>query len=123
MFADEFLKLDADFRTLGFPEHQTLAHLVIDRIQTQLRAKHAMIALLGFFKAIDMFVELLLVEEGRAVDAGELLAFAVTAPVGPGDALQFEGLDPPRCWDVRAAAQVGEIALAVDADRLFAGRA
>src|SRR2546423_10932934 len=86
----------------------------------KLRAKRAMVALLGFLDHLQMLFELCLVEEGRAVDAGELLAIAVAAPVCAGDALKLERFDLCGGWNMRASAKIGEIALAVDRYALLA---
>ena len=53
-------------------------------------------------------VEVLLVEERGAVDAGQHLAGLVAAPVGAGDRGQLEGADAARRGRVRAAAEVLE---------------
>ena len=61
--------------------------------------------------------EVLWTVEGRAVDAGELLVALVAAPVRAGEAGQLERLDRLRVLQVRAAAEVGELALRVQRDR------
>jgi hypothetical protein len=71
---------------LGFHRTRPLSDAVVDGEQTQRRAKHAVVAFLGFFETVEVFVEELFVEETGAVDAGELLAIAVAAPVGTGNA-------------------------------------
>ena len=86
LLADEILQLNAHFRALGLPQHQALADFLIDGEQPQLRADDAMVALLGFFELLEVLLEVFFVEERGAVDAGELLAIAVAAPVRPGDA-------------------------------------
>ena len=83
----------------------------------QLLAEHAMVALLRLFELVQVGVEVLLVEEGGAVEALELLAVGVVLPVGAGDAEQLERADLAGVRDVRAAAQVDELALAVEAQR------
>ena len=55
------------------------------------------------------------VERG-AVDPRELRVLFVPAPVGAGEAGQLERLDRLRVLEVRAAAQVGELALRVERD-------
>ena len=61
-----------------------------------------------------MLIELLLIEEGGSVDACELFVARIAAPVRPSHAEQLDGFDPAGVRDVRAATQVGELALAVD---------
>ena len=69
-----------------------------------------------------MLLELFLVEERGAVDAGELLAVAVATPVRAGDAQQLECLDLPGARHVRPAAEVEEIALPIGGDGFLAGQ-
>src|SRR5205823_1745173 len=52
--------------------------------------------------------------ESGAVDACELLAIAVAAPIRAGDALKLECLDLAGGGNMRPAAKIGEIALAVN---------
>ena len=63
-----------------------------------------------------MRLELVLGEERSAVDAREHRAVRIPAPVGAGDGLQLERLDALRAGAVRAAAEVGERAVGVQAD-------
>ena len=57
-----------------------------------------------------------LVEEGRAVDALEHLAVGLRLPVGPGDRQELERADLAGARKVRAAAEVDELAEAVEAE-------
>jgi len=119
VLADEVLKLLADHRPLGLPQHQPLPHLLVDGKQSQRRPQHPVVALLRLLQHLQVVVELLAVEEGGAVDAGELVARRVAAPVGSGDALELERLDLAGVGHVRPAAQVGELTLPVDRDALL----
>jgi hypothetical protein len=67
-----------------------------------------------------VLLEILLGEEGGAVDAGEHLAAGVASPVGAGDRSELERLDPAGRRPVRAAAEVGEGAVAVEGYRVHA---
>src|SRR6185437_13843662 len=80
-----------------------------------------MIALLGLLYHLQMLLELSLVEECGPIDASELLAIAVASPICAGDALQLECLDFRGAGNVRPAAKIGEIALPIDRNALFAG--
>ena len=71
---------------------------------------------------VEVLVEVLLREPRGAVDALEHRALVVAAPVRAGDLGELEGADAPGVGHVRAAAQVGEGALAVDRDRLGLGQ-
>ncbi len=80
-----------------------------------------MIAARCFFKAAEVVIETFFGEEGRAVDALELRIFLVAEPVSASEAGDLEGLDAAGRGDVRAAAEIDELAVAVEAD-LVAGR-
>src|SRR5205814_8272579 len=90
--------------------------------KSKLRAEVAMIALLRLLDHPQVFIELFLVEERGAVDARELLAIAVAAPVCAGNALNFERFDLAGRRHVRPAAMVGEIALAINRNAFLARR-
>ena len=66
-------------------------------------------------------VEVLLAVEGSAVDPRQLRVLLVAAPVRAGEAGQLERLDRLRVLQVRAAAEIGEVALRVEGDRAFGG--
>ena len=70
----EVLEDAADDRPLGHPEDQARADQGRDREQVQLLAELAVVALLRLLDLGEVGVELLLVEEGGAVDALEHLA-------------------------------------------------
>jgi hypothetical protein len=66
--------------------------------------------------------EVLLVGPGRAVDALQLGVVLIAAPVGAGQLRQLEGLaDMLRRRQVRPAAEVAPLALAIERDRLVGG--
>ena len=64
-----------------------------------------------------MLVEVLLRVERRAVDPRQLRVALVAAPVRAREAGELERLDRRRVLEVRAAAEVGEVALRVERDR------
>jgi len=76
------------------------------------------VALLGLFQHRQVGVLVFLLRPGRAVDALEHLVLAVAAPIGAGHLHQLEHLELAGGRHVRAAAQVDEVALAVQRDRL-----
>ena len=86
--------------------------------EVELRAEPAVVALLGLLQPLEMEVEIGLRVEGRPVDAGQLWVLLVAAPVRAGEAGELERLDRLRVLEVRAAAEVGEVALRVERDRL-----
>ena len=99
----------AQDHSLGVEEGEAGA-LVPDVEQAQL----AVVALLGFFDAGQIGVQLGLVGEGGAVDALQHLVLFIAAPVSAGDGGQLESLDLAGGGHMRARAQVGEVALTVE---------
>ena len=80
-----------------------------------------MVALLRLLLLADVSFQLFFGGEGDAVNAGQLFLLDVAVPVGPGEAHDFEMADFRGGGDVRAAAQVFEIALAVKRDDVAGG--
>ena len=113
----ELLDQVADHRALRVPEDETGADLLVDREEVELAAEPAVVAPLGLLQPRQVGVELLLRRPGRAVDALQHRPLLVAAPVGAGDGEQLEGADLARAGDVRAAAEIEELALLVGRDR------
>ena len=105
---------------LGMPEHQA-RRFFLQVEELELAGDLAVVALLGFLQLREVGLEVLVVEPGGAVDAAEHLVVVVTAPVGAGHLHQLERAQPVGARHVRAAAQVGELALRVQR-QVFAGR-
>ena len=89
--------------------------------EVELRAEPAVVALLRLLEALEVQVEIGLRVEGRPVDPRQLRVLLVAAPVRAGEAGQLERLDRLRVLEVRAAAEVGEVALRVERDRPLGG--
>ena len=106
----------ADQAALGMPEDEAGSGDLLDGKEVELLAEHAMVASLDLFEPGKVRLEVLFVEEGGAVDALELLVFLVAEPVGAGDGGDFKCLDAAGGRHVRAAAEVGEAAVAVEGD-------
>jgi hypothetical protein len=86
-------------------------------------AQLAVVALFGLFQTLQMGVQILLGRPGGAVDALQLLALGIAAPIGAGQLGQFEGLaDMAGRGEVRAPAQVDPVALLVQSDGLVLGQ-
>ena len=102
--------------TLGQPQGQALAHVGREGKQFHLLANLAVVALLGLLKQHEVLLEHLLLGEGDTIDAGQLGAGLVTAPVSAGERHHLDGLDHASRGDVRATAQVGEVALGISSD-------
>ena len=88
--------------------------------QLELLAELAVVAGAGLLEPLEVLGELLLRRERGAVDAGEHLALGVAAPVGAGDRGELERLGATGPGRMRAAAEVEELAVAVEADGLDA---
>src|SRR5689334_13598526 len=83
-----------------------------------------MVALLGLFQAVEIFVQLASVAPGGAVDALELGILGVAAPIGAGDLGQLECVAHVRGGaKMRAAAEVMPVAMPIDRDILIGGNA
>ena len=114
--AQVVLQAQAQVGTLGQPDGQSLAYLVGEHEELHLLANLAVVALLGFLEHDEVVVEHLLLGERDAVETLHLLAAGIATPEGTGNAGQLDGLDFARVHEVRATAQVGEVALCIGGD-------
>ena len=80
-----------------------------------------MVAALGFLDAVQIFVQVRLLDEARAVDALHLRIAFFALPVGAGDAHQLERLNLAGAGNVRAAAEIDELAGGVERDHRLGG--
>ncbi len=87
---------------------------LMEREQPELLPKLAMVALLGLFDLGQVRLEILVREEGRAVDALHRLIARVALPVGVGGGEQLERLQLAGRRDVRTDAEVDEGVLVLD---------
>ncbi len=113
--APERCQLVPDHHPPRMPERPTrrdVAHVE----QVELAAEPAVVAAAGLLQPLEVSLEVALREEGGAVDAGQHGLVGVTTPVGAGGREQLEGLDRRGGLQVRAAAQVLEAVLDVQAD-------
>ena len=90
----------------------------------QLRAEFAMIAALGFFDSMEIFVEFFLLKK-QGVNALELRISFLAFPIGAGNVDKFERLNAFGGRNMRATAEVDEISGGIKRDhrvrRLFPG--
>jgi hypothetical protein len=107
------LDLLPDRPPVGMPEHHARAFLLLMK-QIELLADLAMIALLRLLELIQVGLEILVVEPGRAVNAGEHGVVRITTPIGAGHLHQLERAKLAGIGHVGASAQVGEFALGVE---------
>ena len=90
--------------------------------EIHLAADAAVVALLRLLDHVEIGVEVLPVAPGGAVDALQLLAAGIAAPIGAGKLGQLEGVaDLPGRGHVRAAAEVEPVALEIDLQVLVFG--
>ena len=103
------------------PEHGT-GRFFLEMEQVHLAAQFAVVAFFGFLDLLEVGGEVFFGCPSGAVDALELRAGAVAAPVRAGEALQLEGFaDLAGCCHVRAATHVEPRTLLVNVDRLIFG--
>src|SRR5678810_90755 len=86
--------------------------------QLELLAKDAMVSLLRFLDAQEVRVQLVLLEEGRAVNALQHLPLRIATPIRARRVRELEMLHARRVGHVRAAAQIDERAIRVRRDDL-----
>ena len=110
----------ADEAAFGMPEDEAGTGDFLNGEEVKLLAEDAVVARLDLFQAGEVGLEVLIVEEGGAVDALELRVVLIAEPVGTGYGHDLEGFDAAGGGDVGATAEVGEGAVAVEGD-FFAG--
>src|SRR5436190_11570956 len=86
--------------------------------EVELAAQATMVAAARLLEALEIGREILGVEERRPVDAGQLRLRLVPSPVGAGDREELHCPDRLRVLEVRPAAEVDEVALLVEGDRV-----
>src|SRR5947207_13938773 len=96
----------ADEAALGMPKDQARPSCLLNAEQIEFRSKLAVIATPGFFETVEIFVELLLREKRRGVDALQLRVAFLALPISACDAHQLERLNAFGGRNVRAAAEI-----------------
>src|ERR1700730_11209193 len=102
------------------PENQPGPRQFLNGKQIELLAQHAMVALLGLFLFIEKIVELFLRKKRRAVNTLQLRVLLIAQPVGASNIQELERFDLASRRNVRAAAEIQELAGLVDRN-LFIG--
>ena len=113
-FAPVVLDQRAHQPTLGMPQDQARADVIVNREEVQLAAQGAVVAFLGFFQPGQVLVQLLPAGKGGAVDALEHGLMLVAAPVCAGNRQQLHGRDIPGGLQVGSLAEVNKAAVPVD---------
>ena len=98
----------ADDAALRVPEDQAGTGFVLNTEKIEFLAELAMVAALGFLDFVEIFVEVLLLDEADAINPLHLRIFFLALPVGAGDVGELERLDAPGGGNVRAAAEIYE---------------
>ncbi len=80
-----------------------------------------MVASLGLFEAFEVFGQFLFRGEGGTVDSLKLFILLIAAVIGTSDGEQLECFDLLGVVDVRAGAEIEELAVLVEADLLAFG--
>ena len=106
---------DAEVRV---PEHEAAAGFCVRAEEVELRPEPSVVALFDLFEPREVLVERLLRPERGAVDALEHRPRFVAAPIRTRDRQQLERERMIEPIDVRALAEVGPIAVAVERDGL-----
>src|SRR5690606_29147564 len=100
----------AQRRAVGLPQRQALADQRAEREQVELFAQYAVIAALGFFEQVKVVLQIFGRFPRRTVNARELLALFVAAPVRARWLLVRDAdrvrVDLARVGNVRTATQV-----------------
>ena len=104
--------------TLGQQDGQPLPDHINGGEVFQLTAQLVVVAAACLLQPCQMLLQHTALGEGAAVDAAEHLILLAAAPVGAGAAGQLDGLDGAGGHQVGAGAQVGEIPLPAEGDRL-----
>ena len=110
----------SSIRTVPFGCHRGRPgpHLVVEEEQLQVAPQAAVVPLLRLLQHAQVAVEGLAAGEGGAVDALQHLVALVAAPVGAGHAEQLVVPDLSRAQHVGPAAEVDEVAVAVEGEGL-----
>src|SRR4029077_5599140 len=119
--AEPVFHFAANDAALRMPEDEAGAGVFLDAEEIELLAEAAMVAALGFFELVKIVVEIFLIDEAGAVDALHLWIAFLTLPVGARDVHQLESLNAAGGRNVRATAEVDELAGGVEGDHRLIG--
>ncbi len=109
-----------DHHALRVPERRPRRH-VVQVEEVELDAEPAVVAPLRLLDPFEVRVEVGARVERGPVDPGQLLVVLVAAPVRTGQAGELHRLDRLRVLEMRPPAEVGEVALGVEADLPLGG--
>ncbi len=115
-FLEEIFEAQAELCAFGKPDGETFTHEFGEGEEFHLFTNLAVVATLGFFNHLKVFVEQFLLGEADAVDAGHHGALFIAAPVGGAYGGYLDGLDGGCGKEVRTTAKVGVGTLGVCGD-------
>ena len=118
--ATQVLECVEDRHPLRMPERRP-RRVLVEVEEVELRPEAPVVALLRLLEQLQARLEILLGEERRPVDSGQLRVVRVAAPVGARERGELERLDRRRVLQVGPAAEVGEVALRIERDRALGG--
>ena len=103
------------------PENQAGPGFVLNAEKIELLAELAVVAALGFFEPVQIFVQLFLIHEAGAVNPLHLRIAFLPFPVGARHVHQLERLNAPGGGNVRPAAEIQEFPGGIKRDQRLAG--
>ena len=112
----ELFDCGADTPGFGAVGDQPTADLFRRSVQVELLVDAAVVPRFHLLDLLHVFVEFGPRLECGTVDSLQHRPLFITAPVGPGDGKQLEGLDPGGVGDMGAAAHICEFAVAINGD-------
>ena len=110
---EEVFQAETEGCTLGHPHGKSLTYEVGEHEEFHFLTNLAVVATLGFFKELEVFIKHLFLGERDAVNACHLGALFVATPVGRTYAHHLECLDGSGSHQVRTTAKVGVSTLCV----------
>ena len=119
--ADQPLHLVLDDRPVRQQQGEAGADVLGEGEELEFAAEPTVVSLLRLLEPLEVLVELVSGREERAVDALQLRAVLVAAPVGAGDAGQLERPDLAGRLNMPAAAEVGEVGVAAETEAVGVG--
>src|SRR5262249_27501067 len=111
----------SDQAALGMPENQARPGLFLDAEKIELRAEPAVVAALGLFNAVQVFIELFLGVKRERINTLQLRVPFLALPVSAGDVGELECVNTLGRRNMWAAAEVDEFSRGVKRDHRLVG--
>ena len=102
---------------LRVPVHQTGADFVVNTEQVELGTELAVVAFFGLFELLKIELELLVVGEGRSVQALQHRVGFFATIVRAGDIQDFKRTNLPGAFEMRTAAEVEKVTALIEGNR------